>query len=191
MNQILTKTVALMQWEFMDCSNQKYHDIFQLLSTCFHEHIIPSAIQVRHVDDAYSGFNAPPNQVPVIEISKLTQCYLAVIAHELTHVCLIKINPNLSSDDHLRFLDEGIANLMEKKWMTGIKRNTRIFCQRYAAMRHKERPLRISFLQNWKIAFGTKHNGLDWMVYHIASNFVYHLLELKPWSTLLNFWRMT
>jgi hypothetical protein len=149
-----------------------YEPVWQQLHARFGD-ALPAAIGVERVGGSTSRFDANRNTILVAEGSLAYQTELGVVAHESCHLALASLSAGASTEEQLRFLDEGLATAVEQE-----VEGTLASYRGKAAELVRNRPrIHIAELEVWSTYFGHASDHPDWKAYDVAADLVLFLDE--------------
>jgi hypothetical protein len=154
----------------------------------FYQSPRPATIHVRRRPSGTSMFDVPSSTVLISAASLHGGPERPTIAHESSHLFLAEITAAASTLDAFRFIDEGLACVIEHEVGGGIDAY-RDRALRRAAGRLREGPITFERVQRWSTYFGTPERGLDFGAYDVGASFVFFVRDTWGDGRLLDLLR--
>jgi hypothetical protein len=149
----------------------------------FYGSSMPERITVRYTADDSSRFNVDRSEVS-LSVRHFDRGITAVLAHETSHLALARMTGGASVKERFRFLDEGLACVLERRIGGGFKRY-RHRALAVAARRNRAHGLSFAEVRRWSTYFERKR---DFDAYRVGASFVLFLVERhgekKLWAML-------
>lgn len=164
----------------MDPSGTPIRDcaaVWQHLSAFFGE-ALPTRITIEKENEGTSHFDPGRNLVYISKTSLQGQgvaapsSECAVVAHETAHVALAKLTDGASTMEAFRFLDEGLATIIQERVDGTIARYKRAALG-LAARRLSIGSVKLTDVQVWSKYFGDPGVKADYRAYEVGSAFVF------------------
>lgn len=150
----------------------QYEPAWQRLATLFGP-AMPTAIGIEHVAGSVSGFDANRDVILFADGSLASQSELALVAHETCHLALAHATHGASTEEQLRFLDEGLATVLAHE-IDGTLAQYRHDAHGIARLRGFAQ---LPQLAQWSTFFGRASDHPDWHAYDVAADFVLFLRD--------------
>ena len=127
-------------------------------------------LTVLYQREGTSHFIADRNVIYISAASLKGAAEPAVVAHETAHRALAVLTEGASATEPFRFMDEGLAMIIEKTFQGSLAKYRRTSLL-LAAKRLSTGSVQIADLQHWSKYFGDPTVTADWDAYNIGSAF--------------------
>ena len=148
----------------------EYEPVWQQLHARFGA-ALPIAIGVERIGGSSSRFDASRNVILVADGSRAYQTELGVVAHESCHLALARLTAGASTEDQLRFVDEGLAMVVEQE----LEGTLESYRDKAEAIVRGRPPVHFADLERWSTFFGHANDHPDWKAYDVAADLVLFL----------------
>ncbi|OFZ24595.1 MAG: hypothetical protein A2381_13950 [Bdellovibrionales bacterium RIFOXYB1_FULL_37_110] len=120
-------------------------------------------------------FNCESNEIFINQNDPL-QKKLVTIAHETSHLMHCQITNNKSTNEELRFVDEGLASIIGQR-ITGDEDSYKAQTKEESALERDKGNVSFELVKKWKKYFGTGNIATsNWKAYRVGSSFIYYLI---------------
>jgi hypothetical protein len=133
---------------------------------------LPARVTVDYEAKGTSQFDPGRNAVHIARDSIHSSSEGAVVAHETAHLGLANLTAGASTTEPFRFLDEGLATIIEKK-VGGALDHYKSTTLALAAGRLANGSVKLDDLQRWSQYFGDPKVGADFNAYDVGAAFVF------------------
>jgi hypothetical protein len=137
---------------------------------------LPARVTVDYEAKGTSQFDPGRNAVHIARDSIHSSSEGAVVAHETAHLGLANLTAGASTTEPFRFLDEGLATIIEKK-VGGALDHYKSTTLALAAGRLANGSVKLDDLQRWSQYFGDPKVGADFNAYDVGAAFVFFLQD--------------
>jgi hypothetical protein len=167
-----------------DNSLERYDPVWQLLAGFFGD-AMPPRIRVEYLPGGTSRFDPEHDRVQLSLSSLKRSGPRCVVAHESSHLALARLTRQASTRDPLRFIDEGLASVLQAR----CQGDPAAFRQRalgVAATRLAEGRVSFALVDRWSEYFGRSDqpDRLDFDAYLVGASFVLYALETLGEATV-------
>jgi hypothetical protein len=131
---------------------------------------LPRRIVVEHVAEGTSRFDPDHQVIVVSRATTVAQSELAVVAHETAHLALAVLTRGASTLEPLRFIDEGLAMIIQKE-VEGKLEAYKAGAIAFAAGRLATGNVTLVDLQHWSTYFGVPPKA-DFDAYDVGAAFL-------------------
>jgi hypothetical protein len=129
---------------------------------------LPRSIEIDRITGPVSRFDPNRDAVLIADGSLGYQPEIRVVAHETSHVALAAATGGASTEDQLRFFDEGLATVLAHE-IDGTLDAYRVTA---AAIARGRGFATLDQLAHWSVFFGHGDDHPDWQAYDVAADFV-------------------
>ena len=137
---------------------------------------LPARVTVDYEANGTSRFDPERNAVHIARDALHSSSELALVAHETAHLGLANLTAGASTTEPFRFLDEGLASIIENK-VDGALERYKSSALALAAGRLANGSVELADLQRWSQYFGDPRVGADFSAYDVGAAFVFFLQD--------------
>jgi hypothetical protein len=137
---------------------------------------VPPVVRVSYVARGTSRFDPDTNGISISRESLHGHPEVAIVAHETTHLALARLTKGASTSEPLRFVDEGLATIVQSR----VEHEADLYRRRasiVAAQRAREDEAILAHAQRWSQYFGDPAIRADFEAYEVGASFVLFLLD--------------
>jgi hypothetical protein len=134
----------------------------------------PDVVHVAYVERGTSRFDPEKAALMLSRESLKSQSEIGVTAHETAHLALARLTKGASTTEPLRFLDEGLASILQSR----ADRDADAYKARaavVAAQRAHEDDAILEHARHWSVYFGDPATRADYEAYDVGASFVLFL----------------
>jgi len=142
---------------------------------------LPRSIEIDRITGPVSRFDPIHGAVLIADGSLGYQPEIRVVAHETSHVALAAATSGASTEDQLRFFDEGLATVLAHE----IDATLDAYRVTAAAIARERGFATLDQLAHWSVFFGHADDHPDWHAYDVAADFVLFARERIDLRALL------
>jgi hypothetical protein len=147
--------------------------------------VLPERVTVDYELQGTSHFDPRTNAVHLVVASYHGEPELAAVAHETSHLALAMLATGASTEQNFRFLDEGLATVMQYEVQGLAAQRQRLF-RAHAAEHPKAGRATLSAMQLWSTYFGNPTVKADYSAYEDGAAFVFFLSDTYGQMKLRN-----
>ncbi len=129
---------------------------------------LPRSIEIDRITGPVSRFDPTRGAVLIADGSLGYQPEIRVVAHETSHVALAAATRDASTEDQLRFFDEGLATVLAHE----IDGSLDAYRVRAAGIARDRGFATLDQLAHWSTYYGHANDNPDWQAYDVAADFV-------------------
>jgi hypothetical protein len=136
----------------------------------------PDAVRLEYVETGPSQFHPESSSVSISGESLKRQSELGVVAHETAHLALARLTRGASTNERLRFVDEGLASILQSR----AEKDAKAYRARalvVAAQRAREDDAILVHAERWSEYFGDPKTSADFEAYEVGAAFDLFLLD--------------